>query len=63
MALVEHLEQRRSGEADPEEPTGILSHHLAMDDDAWRFLAEFLAATARHPAAAWCDPAALFPTP
>jgi hypothetical protein len=63
MDLVEHLRRRRSGEAEPDEPTGILSHHLAMDEDAWHFLARFLAVTSSHPAVSWCDPAALFPMP
>ncbi len=36
--LAEHLRRRRTGEADAEEPTGILTHHLAHDDDAWAFL-------------------------
>jgi hypothetical protein len=57
--IVEHLRARRLGAADPGEPTGILTHHLAMDEEAWRFLRRFLAATARHDGASWCDPAAL----
>ena len=63
MTLVDNLRRRRSGEADPDEPTGILSHHLAMDEDAWQFMARFLALTSSHQAAAWRDPAALFPMP
>ena len=60
LDLVEHLRRRRRGEADPDEPTGLLSHHLDMDDAGWEFLARLLAATRTHPAASWCDPAALF---
>lgn len=58
-AIVHHLRERRHGTVDPDEPTGILSHHLAMDEDAWRFLHRFLATAAAHDGVIWCDPAAL----
>jgi hypothetical protein len=34
-------------------PTGLLTHHLVFDAAAWRFVAELLARTRRHPAARW----------
>ncbi len=52
-AIVDHLGRRRLGLADRDEPTGILSHHLVLDEAAWRFLADFIAFVARHPGACW----------
>jgi hypothetical protein len=58
--LVDHLRARRLGEADPSEPTGILTHHLIFSDAAWNFLDALLSRTRRHAAAAWLDVHALF---
>lgn len=41
--LVRHLRERRTGLADPEEPTGISTHHLQTGEQAWAFLEELLA--------------------
>ena len=60
-AAVTHLAQRRSGEVDGEEPTGILTHHLVMDDAAYAFSGEFLRRTAAHPAAKWLAAREIFP--
>lgn len=38
--LVEHLAARRSGLADPDEATGLLTHHLQTDEATWDFLEE-----------------------
>jgi hypothetical protein len=57
---VRHLAARRSGSADPDEPTGWLSHHLQHDAAAWQFLEQLLRATRRDPAVEWLDPRALF---
>src|SRR5260370_330913 len=46
---VGHLAQRRRGNADANEPTGLLTHHLVMDDAAYAFTGEFLARSAAHP--------------
>lgn len=47
--LLRELErQRRSGD---KRPVGILTHHLEMDDAAWRFLDTLLDTLSRHPAA------------
>ena len=62
-AAVAHLRCRRTGAADPGEATGLLTHHLAHDGDCWRFIAKFIDATARHPAAKWLSARALFPAP
>ncbi|MEP3115949.1 polysaccharide deacetylase family protein [Nisaea sp.] len=37
-ALAFHLEARRFGRADAEEPSGLLTHHLVMVDEDWRAL-------------------------
>lgn len=39
---------------DLEEPIGLLSHHLVMDPDGWRFLDQLLGTLADHPAARPC---------
>jgi len=49
--ITDHLSRRRLGAADLDEPTGILSHHLSLDEAAWCFLADLLAFLARHPGA------------
>ncbi len=33
---------------DPQEPTGLLTHHLVQDADAWEFLSQLLRAIAPH---------------
>jgi hypothetical protein len=52
---VKHLRARRAAAADPDEPTGLLTHHLAHDEDAWTFTERFLAAISGHPAARLVD--------
>ena len=53
--LVTHLRDRREGRCDADEPTGVLTHHLALPDAAWRFLDALLARTRAHPAVEWCS--------
>jgi hypothetical protein len=45
---------------DPDEPIGILSHHLAMDEPGWRFLDQLLGMLAAHPGAVLCSAGELF---
>jgi hypothetical protein len=59
-ALVAHLQARRSGTADPDEPTGILTHHLAHDEAAWNFLARLFVKLGTHRAARFADPQDIF---
>jgi hypothetical protein len=61
-AAIAHLRARRLGSVDSEEPTGLLTHHLVMNDATWRFVGQFVAATSRHKAARWLDPANVFDT-
>jgi hypothetical protein len=51
--LIGHLAARRTGAADPDEPTGLVTHHIALDPAAWAFVAELVRRTAAHPAARW----------
>lgn len=55
-----HLAARRTGEADRDEPTGLLTHHLAHDDACWKFIGDFVGETTSHPAARWSSAATLF---
>jgi len=55
-----HLSARREERVDPDEATGVLTHHLAHDEEAWSFLAAFLRITRRHAAARWMDARQLF---
>ena len=58
--VIAHLRARRAGRADPAEPTGLLTHHLAMDADGWRFAARLLSETAAHPGVRWLGPEETF---
>ena len=51
---VAHLRARRGGEADADEATGILTHHLDMAAAGWAFLVELVART-REQGATWID--------
>jgi hypothetical protein len=51
--LTAHLAARRKGEADPEEPTGLVTHHRQMGDACFAFAEEFLARSKEHPAVSW----------
>ena len=57
---VEHLAARREGRVDPEEPTGILTHHLDLTNEAWAFLDELSARTRAHAAAHWLSAERVF---
>lgn len=50
-ALIGHLSDRRGGLVDPEEATGLLTHHCAHDEATWAFLERCLEALASHGAA------------
>lgn len=57
--LIAQLGARRAGTADPDEPTGLLTHHLEMTDAAWAFVAQ-LVARSREQGAVWLDVRASF---
>jgi hypothetical protein len=54
---------RLVGVLDADEPIGILSHHLAMDEAGWAFLERLLRVLAEHPGARLCPVPELFEIP
>ena len=52
-SLIARLERLRTGAAERDEPTGILTHHLVHDAASFAFLANLLPAIADHPACRW----------
>jgi hypothetical protein len=58
---LRHLAARRSGTADPEEPTGWLTHHAVHDEAVWSFLERLFDATAAAPGVRWRHASTLFP--
>jgi len=60
--LVGHLRARRDGSVDATEATGVLTHHLDMDDAGWQFLAD-LAARSSALGAVWIDARRAFTAP
>ena len=58
--LIEHLEARRGGAADGDEATGVMSHHLVLDEAAWRFLERLLAHLQECDGAHWLSPKEAF---
>lgn len=56
MTAAGHLAAQRTGRADRDEPTGLLTHHCDHDEACWRFIARFNAAIETHPAALWVTP-------
>ena len=58
--LLNHLQQRRSGQADINEATGILTHHIDMDEASWDFCSRIETLISQHAAAQWCSAAELF---
>jgi hypothetical protein len=51
--VVTHLQQRRQGNVDADEPTGLMTHHLFHDEGCWWFVEELLRRTTAHPAVRW----------
>ncbi len=59
-AVIGHLAARRLGRADADEPTGLLTHHLALDAACWGFAEQLIRRVADHPAGRWLGPGAAF---
>ncbi|MEX1108049.1 MAG: hypothetical protein WEC00_03975, partial [Dongiaceae bacterium] len=57
---IRHLADRREGRADPDEPTGFMTHHLQHDAGCWRFVERFLRQSAAHPAVRWLPAVRVF---
>ena len=58
--LREHLAARRAGRADPQEPSGLLTHHAVHDAALWRFLDRLLGTLSGHPSVRLLTAAAVF---
>ena len=58
--VIEPLAARRLGRADAGEPTGLLTHHLALDAACWAFAEQLIRRVAGHPAGRWLRPGAAF---
>ena len=58
--VARHLQARLAGTVDSEEPTGLLTHHAAFDQDCWDFCRDLITLVKHHPAARWLSPAELF---
>ncbi len=50
---VEHLRQRRLGEAEQDEPTGFVTHHLQTDEETWSFYDTLMARLTHGAATRW----------
>lgn len=60
-ATVGHLAGRRTAAVDPDEPTGLLTHHLDHDESCWTFIDRLFDETGNHPAVRWLDAGEIFP--
>ncbi len=54
--IVKHLRARREGRVDADEPTGLLTHHLAHDEGCWNFIDRVLGRLRAHPAVTFSLP-------
>ncbi len=60
QALFAHLQARREGRADRDEPTGLLTHHLVHDEAGWTFLDELSERLAPRTGVRWIGAAEAF---
>ncbi len=60
--LVDHLADRRQGLVDGEEATGLMTHHLAHDQQCWDFIERLLEFCDRQPVR-WLSAPQLFSAP
>ncbi len=61
IAMVcKHLQMQRINVTRIDEPTGLLTHHLDMDEQSWQFVAKLGEMVHSHPAAKWCHPKTIF---
>ena len=49
------LLERLTNDLTPDEPIGLLSHHLAMDEACWAFFDQLFVLLSHHPAARLCQ--------
>lgn len=58
--LINHLSARRLGHVDPDEPTGLMTHHPVHDEACWWFLGVLFHRAHAHPGVRWLTPAEVF---
>jgi hypothetical protein len=63
VQLVDHLRGRRKGHYDPDEPTGLLTHHLVQNAQSYAFIARLVELVGDHPSAAWLSARKFFALP
>ena len=57
---LKHLQSKRLGICDADEPTGLLTHHLDHDEDCWNYLETFLDWTRNRHAIEWLSARQVF---
>jgi len=60
LQATRHLQARRTGSADPDEPTGWLTHHACHDEAAWTFLARLFEVLRAQEGVRWARAGDLF---
>jgi len=60
VQAIRHLKARRTGIADPDEPTGWLTHHACHDEAAWTFLARLFELVRAQAGVRWARARDLF---
>ena len=58
--ICDHLRSRRTGAADPREPTGLLTHHIRQGGASMQLMARLAPTISEHPAARWLDAREVF---
>ena len=58
--LIQHLAAKRQGLVDVDEPTGFLTHHIDLDDEAWEFCQRLADMVKSHSGACWIPPSVIF---
>ena len=58
--LIEHLQARRVGLVDADEPTGFLTHHIDLDSAGWGFCTRLAMMVEEHSGAQWVSPIDIF---
>ena len=53
--ICNHLVNRRTASQVSNEPTGILTHHLAQTEEIWDFILTLMRKLREHPAVEWLD--------
>ena len=59
--IYEHLKNKRTGLKDAEEATGLLTHHLAQNEDVWLFCEKLMCHLNQHSAVKWLSANMLWP--